>query len=89
MTPDTTAVRRSRTAHIDDDRLLRRARRIVADARNGMIPDGRFGFAHRAAELEAIRVELVRRHGAGALLLAPGLGPMTDRFVLARAASGV
>lgn len=79
------SIRRSRVHNVGSDRLVLRARNIVANRLN--IPDGRMGFAYRMAELEAVRVELVRRHGPAALLLAPGMNPANDRRVLELAAA--
>ena len=80
-----TAIKRNRVQHVGSRRLLDRARHIVANRHS--IPDGRMGFAFRMAELEAVRVELVRRHGPAILLLAPGMNAATDRRVLELAAA--
>ena len=63
MVPSEVSVRRSRVGFIDSDRLFRR-RALLLDlifVRGGGMFGSRLGFAHRAAELMAIRDELVRR----------------------------
>jgi hypothetical protein len=79
------SIRRNRVHNMGSDRLVMRARNIVANRHS--ISDGRMGFAFRMAELEAVRVELVRRHGPAVLLLAPGINADTDRRVLELAAA--
>lgn len=60
--PATTKVRRSKVHHIPTARLLRRAARLrrIVYFESHTFPS-RMQWAHRAAELHAIRVELARR----------------------------
>jgi hypothetical protein len=81
-----TAVKRSAVGNIDDQRLLRRAR-FLDFMRDAGMGGGRIDFAFRIAEQHAIVAELVRRHGAGALLLVP-LAPAERPHVLRQAALG-
>jgi hypothetical protein len=61
------SIRRNRVAHMGSDRLVMRSRNFSVRNSSG----GRMGFAMRAAELEAIHVELIRRHGPAVLQLVP------------------
>lgn len=79
----TTSIRRSRVRNIDDQRLLIRARQLRHDLTGGRSFPTRIKMAERAAELHAIRSELVRRHGAGATLLAPSGANLAYPSVLA------
>lgn len=62
MIPATTAIRRSRVANIDTDRLIRRRAQLRHDiANSNLVFDTRMDFAWRALEMRAIEDELVRR----------------------------
>ena len=63
----TSSIRRNRVHHMGTDRLVMRSRHSSVRNTSG----GRMGFAMRAAELEAIHVELIRRHGPAILQLVP------------------
>lgn len=77
------SIRRNRVQHIGSDRLVLRSRHSSVRHTSG----GRMGFAMRAAELEAIHVELVRRHGPAVLQLVPAdnIGSMDRLLELANA----
>lgn len=67
--PATTAIRRNRVANIDTDRLLRRRDHLIDTllVQGGRTtPGGRMNFGFRAAELHAIRRELVARGAVSA-----------------------
>ena len=72
------SLRRNHLHNIGSDRLVLRAHHIDLGHSSG----GRMGFAMRAAELEAIHVELVRRHGPAMLQLVPDRGPLQAARVL-------
>lgn len=61
------SLRRNHLHNIGSDRLVLRSRHASVRHSSG----GRMGFAMRAAELEAIHVELIRRHGPAVLQLVP------------------
>lgn len=77
------SLRRNHLHNIGSDRLVMRARHIDLGHTSG----GRMGFAMRAAELQAISVELVRRHGPAMLQLVPDRNPFFLSRVLELAAA--
>ncbi len=61
--PATTPIKRSRVSNIDHDRLFRRRAHLVSllILRGGRTLATRMDFAMRAAELQAIESDLIRR----------------------------